>query len=80
MPPSAVLETQPPLPLQTRFEPHDVPSDTFDVLQTGVPVLQLYVPGAQVVPQEMPAVHALQLALLSQYMFAPQDEPADFFT
>jgi hypothetical protein len=35
-------------------------------LQTGVPVVQLYVPGAQVVPQEAPDVQALQLPLLSQ--------------
>ena len=79
-PPSAVLATQLPLPLQTRFEPHDVPSDAFDWLQTGVPVVQLYVPGAQVVPQEAVGVHALQLPLLSQYRFDPQDEPTAFLT
>ena len=66
VPPSAVLATQPPLPLQTRFEPQEVPSDAFDWLQTGTPVVQLYVPGAQVVPQAAPEVHALQLPLLSQ--------------
>jgi hypothetical protein len=63
-----------------RFEPHELPSDKFDWLQTGVPVVQLYVPGAQVVPQEAFGVQALQLALLSQNRFVPQDEPADFFT
>jgi hypothetical protein len=65
-PPSAVLPMQLPLPSQTRFEPHDVPSDAFDWLQTGAPVVQLYVPGAQVVPQEAFGVHALQLPLSSQ--------------
>ena len=43
-----------PLPSQTRFEPHDVPGDAFDGLQTGVPVVQLYVPGAQVVRFHVP--------------------------
>ena len=66
MPPSAVFATQPPLPFQMRFETQEVPSDAFDLLQTGRPVVQLYVPGAQVVPQEAPEVHALQLPLLSQ--------------
>ena len=66
VPPSAVLATQPPLPSQMRFEPQEVPSAAFDLLQTGEPVVQLYVPGAQVVPQEAPDVHALQLPLLSQ--------------
>ena len=51
-PPLAVLAMQLPLPSQARFEPHDVPTDAFDALQTGIPVVQLYVPGAQVVPQE----------------------------
>jgi hypothetical protein len=79
-PPSAVWPTQLPLPLQTRFEPHAVPSDAFDWLQTGVPVVQLYVPGAQVVPQEAVGVHELQLPLLSQNRFDPHDDPADFLT
>ena len=80
MPPSAVFVTQLPPPLQIRLEPHGVPSDAFDWLQTGAPVVQLYVPGAQVVPQEPFGVHALQLALASQNMFVPQDVPGDFFT
>jgi hypothetical protein len=79
-PPSAVFATQPPLPLQMRFEPHDVPSEAGDWLQAGMPVVQLYVPGAQVVPQAAFGVHALQLLLLSQYKFDPQDEPAAFLT
>jgi hypothetical protein len=66
VPPSAVFATQLPLPSQMRFEPQEVPSDAFDLLQTGKPVVQLYVPGAQVVPQEAPDVHELQLPLLSQ--------------
>src|SRR3954469_25116031 len=57
-PPPPFLSTQLPLPLQMRFEPHDVPADAFDWLQTGVPVEQLYVPGAQVVPQAAFGVHA----------------------
>jgi hypothetical protein len=63
-PPSAVLPTQLPPPSQMRFDPHDAPSDTFDWLQTGVPVVQLYVPGAQVEPQLVPT-------------WVPQDPPAE---
>ena len=57
-PPFAVLAMQLPLPSQARFEPHEVPTDAFDALQTGIPVVQLYVPGAQVVPQEAPGVQS----------------------
>jgi hypothetical protein len=79
-PPLAVFAMQLPLLSQARFEPHDVPTDAFDWLQTGVPVVQLYVPGAQVVPQEALGVQVLQLPLLSQNRFDPQDEPVDFLT
>jgi len=65
-PPLAVLLTQFPPPSQAMFEPHDVPADAFVALQTGTPVVQLYVPGAQVDPHAVFGEHELQLPLLSQ--------------
>jgi hypothetical protein len=52
-----VHDTQFPLPSQTRPVPQFVPADAADCMQTAVPVLQSYLPGAHVVPQEPVCVH-----------------------
>jgi hypothetical protein len=59
--------------------PQLVPSDAFDWLQTGAPVLQAVVPGLQVVPQDAPTVQATQLPAPSQTRLLPQLAPADAF-
>ena len=48
-------------------------------LQTRLPVEQLVVPGLQVVPQDAPAVHAVQVPLPSHTWFVPQVNPAAAF-
>jgi hypothetical protein len=78
--PPALHAAQLPAPSHTWPALQLVPGAALLWLQTGVPVVQLYIPGAQVVPQEAFGVQALQLPPLSQYMFDPQDEPADFLT
>ncbi len=65
-PPSAVFATQVPPPSQTRFDRHAVPTEAFDELQTGAPVLQLVVPGLQVLPQLASTVQATQEPAPSQ--------------
>ncbi len=57
--------------------PHVVPAVAFVWLQTTAPVVQLVVPGLQVVPQAALIVQATQLPLASQTWSVPQDEPAD---
>ena len=48
-------------------------------MQTGAPLLQLVVPGLQVVPHEALIVQATQLPLPSQTWLGPQLLPAGAF-
>lgn len=70
--------TQPPVPLQTRPLPHDVPGVTRPAsVQTGVPVPQEVVPPWQTIPgsHASPAAHGTQPPVLLQTRPVPQDVP-----
>jgi hypothetical protein len=75
-PPSAVLPTQLPPPSHARFDPQAVPTPAGDWLHTGLPVLQLIVPGLHIVPQVMLMVQATQVPAPLQTWFVPHDVPA----
>lgn len=53
-----------------------VPAAALLWLQTRAPVEQLVVPGLHVVPQDAPAVHAVQVPLPSHTWLVPQVSPA----
>jgi hypothetical protein len=78
-PPSAVLATQAPEPLQTMLLPHPVPGAALVTWQTGAPVVQAICPGAHVVPHAMLAVQETQLPLPSHTWVAPQVVPGAAF-
>jgi len=78
-PPLDVRVTQLPAPSQIWFVPQVLPCIAFDWLQTTAPVVQLIVPGLQVVPQAMLAVHAIQAPVGSQTWFVPQVSPGAIF-
>lgn len=59
--------------------PQFVPAVAFDWLQVRLPVLQLAVPGLQVVPHGTPAVQAMQFPPPSQTWFVPQAVPPAAF-
>ncbi len=54
-----------PEPSHTWLVPQVVPAAALLWVQTRAPVLQLVVPGLQVVPQDAPAVQAVQVPLPS---------------
>ena len=59
--------------------PQFVPAVAFDWLQVRLPVLQLAVPGLQVVPHGTPAVQAMQLPEPLQTWFVPHAVPPEAF-
>lgn len=74
--PLAILLMQFPLPSHAMPDPQPVPTAAGVALHTGVPVVQLIVPGAHVLPQVMLGVQETQAPALLQTWFVPQDEPA----
>jgi hypothetical protein len=72
--PATQPKTQPPVPLQTMFVPHETPWSSLLCAQPGVPV-QVIVPGLQVVPQLIPVVHETQLPAEQAVFAAVQAVP-----
>jgi hypothetical protein len=78
--PPALHALQLPAPSHTRPVPQLVPGAALLLgMQTGAPVVQLYVPGAQVVPQAAPVEQAAHPPLPSHTMPDPHVIPGPAF-